>query len=102
MTNSRPLMKLSHDEELFLRHWMYDEVHYQDGAGPAKRLQLEHQAVPADLAIVIAAALPDPAVQEQAGIGPAPAERPKWPWTQETLRTRVSEARAALSTVYAV
>ena len=30
----RPLMKLSRDEELFLRHWMYDEVHYEEGPGP--------------------------------------------------------------------
>ena len=41
MWNNRPLMKLSRDEEVFLRHWMYDEVHYRDGQGPAKRLQLE-------------------------------------------------------------
>ncbi len=26
-------MRLSRDEEAFLRHWMYDEVHYQDGPG---------------------------------------------------------------------
>lgn len=29
MPSKRPLMKLSRDEELFLLHWMYDEVHYQ-------------------------------------------------------------------------
>ena len=56
-------MRLSRDEESFLRHWMYDEVHYQDGPGPAKRLQLEHGAVPADLATLIAAAIPDAADQ---------------------------------------
>jgi hypothetical protein len=31
-------MRLSPEEETFLRHWMYDEVHYQNGTGPAKRL----------------------------------------------------------------
>jgi HD superfamily phosphodiesterase len=27
-------MKLSSEEEQFLRHWMHDEIHYQDGQGP--------------------------------------------------------------------
>ncbi len=27
MPSKRPLMRLSRDEEVFLRHWMYDEVH---------------------------------------------------------------------------
>jgi hypothetical protein len=52
MLNKRPLMKLSRDEEVFLRHWMYDEVPYCDGQGPARRLQLEHRAVPAEMAIL--------------------------------------------------
>ena len=47
-------MKLSGDEEHFLRRWIYDEVHYQEGMGPAKQLQLHHQVRPADLAILIA------------------------------------------------
>jgi hypothetical protein len=95
-------MKLSRDEEVFLRHWMYDEVHYRDGLGPAKRLQLEHRAVPADLAVLIAAAVPDPADQEAAGLGPPPADPPTWPWTDEVLQTRLSEAKTALSTNRAV
>jgi len=61
MLNKHPQMRLSRDEEVFLRHWMYDEVHYRDGQGPAKRLQVQHRAIPADLAILIAAAIPDPA-----------------------------------------
>jgi hypothetical protein len=97
MPNKRPLMKLSRDEEVFLRHWMYDEVHYQDGPGPAKRLQLRHQATPADLATIIAAAIPDLEDQEAAGFGPSPSEPPRWPWPGETLRTRLAEARAALA-----
>ena len=47
MPNRPPLMKLSRDEANFLRHWMYDEAHYREGSGPAKRLQREHRAVPA-------------------------------------------------------
>jgi hypothetical protein len=94
---NKPLMKLSRDEELFLRHWMHDEVHYQDGQGPAKQLQLQHRAVPADLATLIAAAIPDLADQEAAGLGPPTVESPSWPWTEETLRTRLAEARAALT-----
>jgi hypothetical protein len=97
MPNKHPQMKLSPDEERFLRHWMYDEWHYREGRGPAKRLQLEHRAIPADLATLIAAAIPDPAEQHAAGIGPPPSEPPRWPWTEESLRARLAEARAALN-----
>lgn len=79
MRNKHPLMKLSRDEEVFLRHWMYDEVHYEGGQGPAKRLQVRHHAVPADLAVLIAASMPDPSEQEAAGIGPPPDDPPTWP-----------------------
>lgn len=90
-------MKLSREEELFLRHWMYDEVHYEDAPGPAKRLQIEHRAVPADLAILIAAGIPDPLEQERAGLERPSADPPTWPWSDDSLHARVSEARAALS-----
>lgn len=90
-------MRLSRDEEIFLGHWMYDEVHYRDGQGPAKRLQLQHRTVPADLATLIAAFLPDPADQEAAGQGPPPVEAPSWPWTEEGFRTRLSEAQLVLA-----
>ena len=90
-------MRLSRDEELFLRHWMHDEVHYQDGLGPAKRLQLQHRAIPADLAVLIAAAIPDPIDQEQAGLGPPPVEPPTWPWSEAAWGERISEARATLA-----
>jgi hypothetical protein len=99
MPSKRPLMKLSRDEDVFLRHWMYDEVRYGEGPGPAKLLQLQHQAVPADLAILIAASMPDPADQEAAGLGPPPAEPPVWPWPEGTLRVRLADARAALALV---
>ena len=75
-------MRLFRDEGTFLRHWMYDEVHFQDGVGPAKQLQLQHRAIPADLAVLIAAAIPDPMDQEAAGLGPLPAEPPTWPWSE--------------------
>jgi hypothetical protein len=90
-------MKLSRDEDAFLRRWMYDEAHYRDGPGPAKRLQLAHRAVPADLAAIIAAALPDPIDQAAAGSGPPPAEPPAWPWTERSFRDRLAEARAVLN-----
>lgn len=96
MPNKHRRMKLSREEELFLRHWMYDEAHYQDGRGPAKELQVRHQAVPADLATLIAATFPDLAEQEAAGIGPPPAEPPRWPWPGDALRDRVAAARSAL------
>jgi len=53
MPSKHPLMKLSRDEELFLRHWMYDEVHYLEGQGPAKQLQVQHGAIAADLGTLI-------------------------------------------------
>lgn len=90
-------MKLSPEEESFLRHWMYDEVHYQDGQGPAKRLQLERGAVPADLAAIIAAAIPVPTEQQKAAADPPPTERPRWPWSEEELQARVAEAQAVLA-----
>ena len=64
MPNKHPRMRLSREEEVFLRHWMYDETHYQEGPGPAKQLQLRHRAIPADLAAIIAAAFPDLSEQE--------------------------------------
>jgi hypothetical protein len=97
MPNKLPLMRLSPDEESFLRHWMYDEVHYQDCQGPAKRLQLRHRVTPANLATLIAAAIPDPAEQEAAGLGPPPDEPPRWPWSEESLRARLDEARSVLA-----
>jgi hypothetical protein len=90
-------MNLSREEESFLRHWMYDEAHYQEGVGPAKRLQLQHGVVPADLAVLIAAAIPSPGDQWAAGYGSSPAESPVWPWSDEALRTRLAEARAVLA-----
>ncbi|MBY0526034.1 MAG: hypothetical protein K2R98_21750 [Gemmataceae bacterium] len=97
MPNKPPPLKLSRDEDVFLRHWMYDEVHFQEGPGPAKRQQLEHQAIPADLAILVAAAMPDLAEQEAAGLGPPPIEPPHWPWTEKTLRNQLEKARSVLA-----
>jgi hypothetical protein len=89
-------IRLSRDEELFLLHWMYDEVHYEEGPGPAKRLQVEHRAIPADLAVLIAAAIPNPIEQERAGLDRPSTEPPQWPRSKESLRARVSEAQAVL------
>ena len=96
MPNKHPRMKWSPDEELFLRHWMYEEFHFREGQRPAKRLQVQNRAVPADLAVLIAAVLPDPIDQEAAGIGPPPSQPPTWPWPGESLRRRLVEAQEAL------
>jgi hypothetical protein len=90
-------MKLPREEDAFLRHWMYDEAHYRDGPGPAKALQLQHRVPPADLAILIAAAIPDPADQEAAGRGPPPMDPPVWPWAAASFHDRLAEARAVLA-----
>lgn len=97
MPNTHLQLRLSREEDLFLRHWMYDEVHYQDGVGPAKRLQRQHDAVPAKLAILIAAAVSDPADQEATGLGPPPPEPPTWPWSKDELQVRLTEAQAVLA-----
>jgi len=89
-------MKLSREEEIFLRHWMYDETHYREPAGLAKRLQVDHGAIPADLATIITAAMPCLADQELAGIGPPPSEPPCWPWSADSLAKRLAEAEALL------
>ena len=100
MRNKHPLMKLSPEEMHFLRHWMYDEMHYQQGSGPAKQLQREHHAISANLAVIIAAAIPDLAEQWAAGVGPPPAEPPKWPWSKAAINARLAEARALLKLPY--
>ena len=97
MPNNHPRMRLSPDEDLFLRHWMYDEVHYQDRPGPAKRLQLQHRAIPADLAMLIAAAIPDPLEQEQAGLSLPAITSLTWPWSEAGLNQRLAEARNVLA-----
>jgi hypothetical protein len=96
MPNKHPRMKLSPEEESFLRHWMYDETHYQAGLGPAKRLQLEHRVIPADLAVLIAAALPDPADQETSGLS-QPPKPPTWPWSDQDFHARLAQARTTLA-----
>ena len=95
MPSKHPPMRLSRDEELFLRHWIYDEAHFRDGVGPAKRLQVEHRVAPADLAALVAAAIPDPADQQHAATT-APPAAPRWPWDGDAFRARLAEARAAL------
>jgi hypothetical protein len=86
-------MRLSREEELFLRYWMYDE----EGQGLAKRLQVPHRALPADLAALIAAAIPDPGDQEAASLISQPVGSLAWPWSDEGFRARVAEARAVLA-----
>jgi hypothetical protein len=88
-------MKLSPEEETFLRQWIHDEACFQEGQGPAKLLQLENRVRPADLAVLIAASLPDPGEQQAAARTP-PGEPPRWPWSAESLAVRLHQARAHL------
>jgi len=97
MPNKHAPMRLSPEEENFLRHWMYDETHVREGTGPAKRLQREHGAIPGELALIIAAAMPDLEAQWAAGEGPPPANPPTWPWSEAALKARVAEADAILA-----
>lgn len=99
MRNTHQPMKLSPDEDLFLRHWIKDEADFQKRQGPAKALQLAHGIRPADLALLIAAGMPD--LEEQAAVanGPAPSDPPSWPWTPEEFERRLADARVRLGLV---
>ena len=57
---------------------------------------LVHQVRPADLALLIAAAFPDLADQEAAGVGPPPAQLPAWGWWEEGFSARLQEALTTL------
>jgi hypothetical protein len=96
MPNMHMPMKLSRDEKTFLRHWMYDAAHFQEGLGAAKRSQLEQRAIPADLALLIAAAFPNIADQAAAGSVAPTAGAPRWPWSDKSLQNRLAEARQIL------
>jgi hypothetical protein len=92
------MLKLSHKEECFLKHWMFDELHYTDNSLPrvAKRLQRERGAKPAELAEIIAAWMPDTKEQWRAAES-MPEGVPEWPWeSEEGFRSRLAEARAVL------
>lgn len=96
MRNKHPRMKLSREEEIFLRHWIYDEWHFREGTGPAKRLQVTHEVRPFELALIIAASMTELGEQEAAAEGPPPAEPPVWPWSADNCARRVEEARELL------
>jgi hypothetical protein len=90
-------MRLSPEEERFLRRWIYDEAHFLEGTGPAKRMQVAHSIVAAEMAALIAAGMPGVAEQEAAGLGPAPPGPCTWPWSDETWSQRLATARAVLA-----
>jgi hypothetical protein len=92
-----PRMILSPEEELFLRQWMFDEVHFEEGQGPAKRLQVAQRVRPAELSQLIAAALPDPAEQQAAVSGATGSDCPTWPWSVQSFQNRLGEAQAILA-----
>lgn len=96
MRETHPLMKLSPEELAFLRHWIYDEAHFREGQGAAKRLQMTHGVAPADLAILIAAAIPDTREQDAAGRELTPGAVAQWPWSHQSFRARVAEAQTLL------
>ncbi len=97
MLKTHPRMTLSPEEELFLRQWMFDEVHFEEGQGPAKRLQVAHGVRPGELSQLIAAALPDPAEQQAAVSEASRSTCPNWPWSVQTFQDRLGEAQAILA-----
>jgi hypothetical protein len=97
MPKSHPRMKLSPEEELFLRQWMFDEVHFEEGQGPAKRQQVAQGVRPAKLSLLIAAALPNPAEQQAAVSESTRTPFPTWPWSVQSFRGRLGEAQAILA-----
>jgi hypothetical protein len=63
---------------------------------PPKKLQLERGVKPAELAELIAAAMPDPAEQQAAAQMQSPS-LPTWPWTPDSFRARLAQAREILA-----
>ena len=96
MLKTHPRMKLSPEEEIFLRQWMFDEVHFEEGQGPAKRLQVAMGVRPPELSLLIAAALPDPAEQQAAVSGVDCSACPTWPWSVQSFQDRLGEAQAII------
>src|ERR1019366_5860747 len=94
MRNKHPRMKLSREEVNFLRHWIYDEVHFREGTGSAKRLQVAHKVPPFELALIISAAMTEPGEQEAAAEGPPPTEPLRWPWPDTAWASRLAEAQS--------
>jgi hypothetical protein len=97
MPKTHPRLTLSPEEELFLRQWMFDEVHFEEGQGPAKRLQVAEGVRPAELALLIAAALPDLAEQQAAVSGATRSACPTWPWSAQSFQDRLGEAQDILA-----
>lgn len=90
-------MKLSAKEERFLTAWMRDELNYRGGPGPAKLLEREHRAKPADLAMLTAAWIPDPGEQCRRAEAADESGPLEWPWKDEKeLYTRLYEAEVGL------
>lgn len=91
-------MDLTSGEAQFLQAWMHDELQFREGTGPAKQLQRAHQVTPFDLALLIAAWLPDPNEQFRRAEEPSPDPSPEWPWqTQEEFETRLRQAKEELA-----
>jgi thiazole synthase len=91
-------MKLSHKEEVFLHHWMIDEVNFHHGRGPAKQLQVEKGVRPTLLAPILGAWLPTAKKQWELAEGPRPPEPPEWPWdTEAELYQRYHEAKMEIA-----
>lgn len=97
MPKTHPRMTLCPEEELFLRQWMFDEVHFEEGQGPAKSLQVAKAVRPAELSFLIAAALPDPAEQQAAVSGSSLSACPAWPWSVQSFQHRLEEAQTILA-----
>jgi hypothetical protein len=97
MPKTHPRLTLSPDEELFLRQWMFDEAHFEEGQGPAKRLQVAQGVRPAELSLLIAAALPDPAEQLAAVSGATRSTCPIWRWSVQSFQDRLGEAQVMLA-----
>ena len=94
-----PMLKLAPIEENLLKQWMHDELHYTDKCRPrlAKKLQLEYQVVPAHLAEIIAAWMPNTGEQWQAAESVSSDEIPEWPWASPgEFQARLAQARAIL------
>ena len=97
MRNKHRQMKLSHEEDNFLRHWIHDEAHYEEEVGCGQAPSGPALYRPGGPRNYYPAAIPDLNEQEAAAFGPPPVEPPVWPWSDESFRSRLDEAKGTLA-----
>src|SRR5262245_38640807 len=96
MPNKHLRLRLRASAETFLRHWLFEDIHHPEERGLAKKLQVAQRVTAAELAVLIAAGLPELVDHDTTGQARPPVSNPVWPWSEESFRLRLTEARMLL------